>query len=68
MREYQKYENNSFPGKGMPKMTDLEKENERLLARLMDVFDHCVETYGSPRIMKELRVNGWTVSVNRAPG
>ena len=29
-REYHKYENNSFPGKGKPKMTDLEKENARL--------------------------------------
>lgn len=26
-REYQKYQKNSFPGKGKPKMTDLEKEN-----------------------------------------
>ena len=26
-REYQRYENNSIPGKGKPKMTELEKEN-----------------------------------------
>jgi len=35
-REYQKYENNSFPGKGKPKMTDLEKENARLRKELRD--------------------------------
>jgi len=35
-REYQKYENNSFPGKGKPKMTDLERENTRLTKELRD--------------------------------
>ena len=35
-REYQKYDNNSFPGKGEPKMTDLEKENARLRKELRD--------------------------------
>ena len=35
-REYQQYENNSFPGKGKPKMTELEKENARLKKELRD--------------------------------
>ena len=35
-REYQKYQNNSFPGKGKPKMTDLEKEVARLQKELRD--------------------------------
>jgi transposase len=35
-REYEKYQNNSFPGKGKPKMTDLEKENVRLRKELRD--------------------------------
>lgn len=35
-REYQKYANNSFPGKGKPKMTDLERENSRLRKELRD--------------------------------
>jgi len=35
-RDYQKYENNSFPGKGKPKMTDPEKENARLRKELRD--------------------------------
>jgi len=29
-REFQRYENYSFPGKGKPKMTDLEREVPRL--------------------------------------
>ena len=35
-REYQHYEKNSFPGKGKPKMTDLERENARLKKELRD--------------------------------
>lgn len=35
-REQKKYENNSFPGKGNPKMTDLERENARLRKELRD--------------------------------
>ena len=35
-REYQRYENNSFPGQGKPKMTDLERENARLKKALRD--------------------------------
>ena len=35
-REFKKYENNSFPGKGKPKMTDLEKENAKLRKELRD--------------------------------
>lgn len=35
-REFKKYENNSFPGKGKPKMTDLERENTRLRKELRD--------------------------------
>jgi transposase InsO family protein len=41
------------------------KENEKLLVEIIDAFEDSDETYGSPRITKELRVNGWTVSVNR---
>ena len=36
-REYQHYEKNSFPGKGKPKMTDLERKNARLKKELRDV-------------------------------
>jgi transposase len=32
----QKYQNNSFPGKGRPKMTDLESEVARLRKELRD--------------------------------
>jgi transposase len=35
-RELQKYQNNSFPGKGRPKMTDLESEVARLRKELRD--------------------------------
>jgi len=35
-REYQKYENNSFPGKGKLKMTDFEREISRLRKELRD--------------------------------
>ena len=35
-REQKKYENNSFPGKGKPKMTDLEREIARLQKELRD--------------------------------
>ena len=35
-REYQRYEKNSFPGKGKPKMTDLEREVARLKSELRD--------------------------------
>ena len=35
-REYQKYQNNSFPGKGKPKMTDMEQEVTRLRKELRD--------------------------------
>ena len=35
-REYEKYQDNSFPGKGRPKMTDLEKENARLQKELRE--------------------------------
>ena len=35
-REYKRYENNSFPGKGKPKMTELEKDNARLKKELRD--------------------------------
>lgn len=35
-REYKKYENNSFPGKGKPKITNLERENTRLSKELRD--------------------------------
>ena len=33
-REYQQYENNSFPGKGKPKMTEMEREVARLKKEL----------------------------------
>ena len=35
-REYEKFESNSFPGYGKPKMTDLEKENAQLKKELRD--------------------------------
>ena len=35
-REYQQYDKNSFPGRGKPKMTDLERENARLQRELRD--------------------------------
>jgi transposase len=36
-KEQNQFENNSFPGKGNPKMTDEEKEIARLKAELYDV-------------------------------
>lgn len=36
-REFKKYEQNSFPGRGKAKMTDQEKEIARLQAELKDV-------------------------------
>ena len=35
-REYQRYEKNSFPGKGKPKLTDQEREIARLNKELRD--------------------------------
>ena len=35
-REYQHYDKNSFPGKGKPKMTDLERVNAQLKKDLRD--------------------------------
>ena len=35
-REFQQYDKNSFPGRGKPKMTDLERENARLQRELRD--------------------------------
>jgi len=35
-REYQKYEKNSFPRHGKPKMIDLERENARLQKELRE--------------------------------
>ena len=35
-REHQKYQDNSFPGKGKPKMTDMESEVARLKKELRD--------------------------------
>ena len=35
-RELEQYQNNSFPGKGKPKMTDLEQEVARLRKELRD--------------------------------
>jgi len=35
-REHQKYQNNSFPGKGKPKMTDMERELTSLRKELRD--------------------------------
>jgi len=36
-KEFKKYEGNSFPGHGTPKMTDLEREVFRLRKELRDV-------------------------------
>jgi len=41
------------------------QENEKLLTEIMDIFEASHGTYGSARITKELRVKGWTVSLNR---
>jgi putative transposase len=41
------------------------QENEKLLTKVMDIFETSHETYGSPRITEELRAKGWTVSLNR---
>ncbi len=35
-KEFKEYDNNSFPGHGNPKMTDLEQENARLQKELRD--------------------------------
>jgi putative transposase len=41
------------------------QENEKLLTKIMDIFEESDETYGSPRMTKELRAREWTVSLNR---
>jgi len=41
------------------------QENEKLLVEIMDIFEESDGTYGSPRMTKELRARGWTVSLNR---
>ena len=41
------------------------QENEKLLTEIMDIFEESDETYGSPRMTKELRAREWTVSLNR---
>ena len=35
-KEFSQYKDNSFPGKGNPKMTDLERENARLQKELRE--------------------------------
>jgi len=41
------------------------QENEHLLCEIMDIFEMSYGGYDSPRMTKELRSNGWTVSINR---
>lgn len=37
------------------------QEDERLLVEIMDIFVESKESYGSPRMTRELRAKGWTV-------
>lgn len=37
------------------------QEDERLLVEIMDIFEESKESYGSPRMTRELRAKGWTV-------
>ena len=41
------------------------REDERLLVEIMDIFEQSRESYGSPRITKELKARGWTVGKNK---
>jgi len=41
------------------------QENERLLTEIMDIFEESDETYGSPRMTKELKARGRIASRNR---
>ncbi len=41
------------------------KDNEYLLTRIMDIFEHSRQTYGSPRVTQELRAQGRRMSENR---
>jgi transposase InsO family protein len=41
------------------------QENEKLLTEIMDIFEESDSTYGSPRMIKELKARGWVVGKNR---
>jgi len=41
------------------------QENEKLLTEIMDIFEESDETYGSPRMTKELKARGRIASKNR---
>ena len=41
------------------------QENEKLLTEIMDIFEESDSTYGSPRMIKELKARGWGVGKNR---
>ena len=44
------------------------KEDERLLVEIMDIFEESKQSYGSPRMTKELKVRGWAVGKNKVAG
>lgn len=44
------------------------KEDERLLVEIMDIFEQSKQSYGSPRMTKELKARGWTVGKNKVAG
>jgi transposase InsO family protein len=41
------------------------QENEKLLSEIMDIFEESDGTYGSPRMIKELKARGWNAGKNR---
>jgi len=41
------------------------QEDERLLVEIMNIFKKSKESYGSPRMTRELKVKGWTVGKNK---
>lgn len=41
------------------------QENEKLLREIMDIFEGSDQTYGSPRMTKELKARGMIISQNR---
>jgi putative transposase len=45
--------------------SDRWKEDERLMVEIIDIFEGSKQSYGSPRMTKELKARGWTVGKNK---
>jgi len=46
-------------------LSEREKENIRLLERIMEIFEETNQNYGCPRIYEKLRSEGWTCNYKR---